>query len=102
MCFLLCFLRFFLFGFYSLADSGERRKPRRTGHSGVRGGRDKGFALKLSWPSTAEYRMMKLKKLKKIKQIESSSVIRTRQVLGRQGAMCTLVGLMSLGASDHG
>jgi len=42
-----------------LADSGERRKLRRTGHSGVRGGQDKEFVLKLSWPSTAEYRMMK-------------------------------------------
>jgi len=47
---------------YSLADSGERRKPRRTGHFGVRGGQDKECVLKLSWPSTAEYRMMKLKK----------------------------------------
>jgi len=67
MCFLLCFLRYFLlcFCFYSLADSGERRKPHRTGHSGARGGQDKGFVLKLSWPSTAEYRMMKLKKKKK-------------------------------------
>ena len=51
-----------LFSALFLADSGERRKPRRTGHSGVRGGQDKGFVLKLSWPSTAEYRMMKLKK----------------------------------------
>ena len=63
MCFLRCFLRCFCV--YNLADSGERRKPRRTGHSGVRGGQDKGFVLKLSWPSTAEYRMMELK-LKKI------------------------------------
>jgi len=59
MCFLRCFLRCFCV--YSLADSGERRKPRRTGHFGVRG-QDKGCVLKLSWPSTAEYRMMKLKK----------------------------------------
>jgi len=29
------------------------------------------------------------------------SVIRTRQVLGRQGAMCTLVELASLGTSDR-
>jgi len=35
------FAALFLFGFYSLADSGERRKPHRTGHSGVRGGQDK-------------------------------------------------------------
>ena len=33
------------FCFYSLADSGERRKPRRTGHSGVRGDRDKELYL---------------------------------------------------------
>jgi len=52
------------FCFYSLADSGERRKPRRTGHSGVRRGSGQGVVLKLSWPSTAEYRMMKLKKKK--------------------------------------
>ena len=59
----LCYVLSALFsGFCSLADSGERRKSRRTGHSGVRGGQDKGFVLKLSWPSTAEYRMMKLKK----------------------------------------
>ena len=47
----MCFLRYFCF--YSLADSGERRKPRRTGHSGVRGGgcQDKEFVLELSWPS---------------------------------------------------
>ena len=64
LCFLRCFLRCFLC-FYSLADSGERRKPRRTGHSGVRGGQDKEFVFKLSWPSTAEYRMMKLKKKKR-------------------------------------
>jgi len=63
ICFLLCFLRCYLrcFGVYSLADSGERRKPRRTGHFGVLEGQDKSV-LKLSWPSTAEYRMMKLKK----------------------------------------
>jgi len=60
MCFLRCFLRCFCV--YSLADSGERRKPRRTGHFGVRGGQDKEGVLKLSWPSTAEHRMMKLKK----------------------------------------
>jgi len=53
-----------VFCFHSLADSGERRKPHRTGHSGAREGQDKGFVLKLSWPSTAEYRMMKLKKKK--------------------------------------
>jgi len=57
--FLLCF---FFFCFHSLADSGKRRKPHRTGHSGARGGQDKGFVLKLSSPNTAEYRMMKLKK----------------------------------------
>ena len=45
-----------------MADSGERRKPHRTGHFGVRGGQGKECVLKLSWPSTAEYRMMKLKK----------------------------------------
>ena len=62
-CFLLCFLRCFLLCFcvYSLADSGERKKPRRTEHFGVRGS-GQGCALKLSWASTAEYRMMKLKK----------------------------------------
>jgi len=45
-CFLLCFLRCFLLCFcvYSLADSGERRKPRRTGHFGVRRGQDKVMA----------------------------------------------------------
>ena len=64
MCFLRCFLRCFCV--YSLADSGERRKPRRTGHFGVRGGQDKECVLKLSWPSMAEYRMMKLKKKKTI------------------------------------
>ena len=41
---------------------GERRKPRRTGHFGARGGQDKECVFKQSWPSTAEYRMMKLKK----------------------------------------
>jgi len=60
-CFAFCVVFCVVFCFYSLADSGERRKPRRTGHSSVRGGQDKGFVLKLSWPSTAEYRMMKLK-----------------------------------------
>ena len=46
----------------TLILGGERRKLRRTGHSSARGGQGKGFVLKLSWPSTAEYRMMKLKK----------------------------------------
>jgi len=59
MCFQRCFQRCFCV--YSLADSGERRKPRRAGHPGVRRGQDKEFVLKLSWPSTAEYRMMKKK-----------------------------------------
>jgi len=40
------FAALFLFGFYSLADSGERRKPHRTGHSGVRGGQDKECVFK--------------------------------------------------------
>jgi len=44
-----------------LVDSRERGKPRRTGHFGVRWGQHKECVLKLSWPSTAEYRMMKLK-----------------------------------------
>ena len=64
-CFVFCVVFCVVFCFYSLADSRERRKPRRTGHSGVRGGQDKGFVLKLSWPSTAEYRMKKFKKKKK-------------------------------------
>jgi len=33
-----------------------------NGHFVVRGGHDKECVPKLSWPSTAEYRMMKLKK----------------------------------------
>ena len=59
-------LFFFFFCFYSLADSGERRKPRRTGPSGVRGGQDKGFVLKLSWPSTAHAMYEEIKKKKKM------------------------------------
>jgi len=58
MCFLLSALLAVLLCVYSLADSGERRKPRRTGHFGE----DKECVFKLSWPSTAEYRMMKLKR----------------------------------------
>jgi len=60
MCFLRCFMRCFLrcFCAYGLADSGERRKPRRTGHFGVRGVKTRS----VSWPST---RMMKFKKKKR-------------------------------------
>jgi len=57
MCFLRCFLRCFCV--YSLADSGERRKPRRTGHFGVRGGQDKECVLNPQWSNT---KMMKQKK----------------------------------------
>ena len=45
-CFLCCFC------VYSLADSGERRKPRRAVHFDVREGQDKECVLILSWPST--------------------------------------------------
>ena len=61
-CFVFCVAFCVVFCAYTLADSGERRKPRRTGHFGARGGQDKECVFKLSWPSTAEYRMMKLKK----------------------------------------
>ena len=36
----------------------------RTGHFGVRWGQDQECVLKLSWPSTAEYRMMELNQKK--------------------------------------
>ena len=75
MCFLPCFLRCFLRCFYSLADSGERRKPRRTGHFGARGGQDKECVFKQSWPSTAEYRMMKFKKKKKTQSSGTSTAL---------------------------
>jgi len=65
-----CFLRCFCV--YSLAVSGERRNPRRTGHFGVRGIRTRG----LSWPSMAKYRMMKLKKKKKGKGVAGARLIR--------------------------
>jgi len=61
MCFPRCFLRCFCV--YSLADSGERRNSVGPGTSVSGGGdQDKECVLNLSWPSTAEYRMMKFKK----------------------------------------
>ena len=50
-CVAFCVVFCVVFFFYSLVDSGERSQ-------------NKEFVLKLSWPSTAEYRMMKLKKKK--------------------------------------
>ena len=76
-------------GVYSLADSGERRKPRRTGHFGVRGGQDKECVLKLPWPSTAEYRMMKLKK-DILATVRTPSTNMTKNMAGRAHMPCKL------------
>ena len=64
LCFLRCFLRCFCVTVWRIVGRGEN--PVGPGTS-VSGGvnQDKECALKLSWPSTAEYRMMKLKKKKK-------------------------------------
>jgi len=81
-----CFLRCFCV--YSLADSGERRKPRRTRALRCPGGQDKECVLKLSWPSTAEYRM-KLEKKNPTTRTESPGQCQARvfgeEVDGHQG-----------------
>jgi len=61
MWFLLCFLCFLRF-FSLLLQSGGYWGEEKTPSDRCPGGQDKGFALKLSWPNTAEHRMMKLKK----------------------------------------
>ena len=50
---------------YSLTDSGGEEKTPSDRALRCPGGQDKECVLKLSWPSTAEYRIIKLKKKKK-------------------------------------
>ena len=57
--FCVAFCVVFAFTVWQIVGRGENPVGPGTPVSGGGGGQDKEFVLKLSWPSTAEYRMMK-------------------------------------------